>query len=881
MEPFAKSLALVVGVDIYEDGIPSLRNACNDARAISNVLKDWHGYTIEAQLLNIEASRDSLQNEIRKLHDELTQHDRLLFYFAGHGVSLNGVEGPNGYILLSDAIRDDEQSFFLMSDLSESLRSLPCRHLLVVLDCCFAGAMGWSSLRHVGIQTEQLTRELYARYTEKPAWQALSSAAHDERALDVDRRTLAFTRQSYTFAQRPESEDADNSPFAKALIRGLSGKADLYPKSEEGDGIITAHELFVFVDGCLRNLEPHQQTPVLWPLKWPSVGQYVFKVPGSETEIDDLPSAVELTEELNPYQGLEPFTQQESDLFFGRDELTNGLIDRVKNDPLTVVTGASGSGKSSLVRAGLIPEMQEEQEWLILPVIRPLGSLSQALTPLLEMLKIDPDTLDKQGIHALEEPWRDWVKRHAGHRCLLVIDQFEEMITQWQSERDVRRAIHLLREAQVRFGDQLHMVFTIRADFEAGFRGDLESHQDENSKLWTADNLFRVRRMNQAELRAVILKPAASRTLFVDSEVVDGLVEEVFDAPGALPLLSFTLKEMYRSYVADPDGTRELTETHYKNVGGIHGALPKRAESLYRALSRDEKTTLRHVMLRMVTRDAGELVRRRVPRSELTYPGNENKRATAVLRRLQEARLVVTDKAAICGKVGEQRAGMERETASFVEPAHDALIRSWKRLGDWVKREDQREDDIAFQRRLTSSAKTWHTEHYETPHIFKDSRSIWRGIRHVVERAMMWRESTERKGHLYDDASRSDLLAEILDREQPWFNSLETEFTRASIHQNRLNTRIIVGTVIGFVGLAVVILFLGLVANNRGSQLLSRGLAARAEAELSQPEEADPAQALDLPMKQYWQTELIRQSVLLVGHYFDLVCSPFSATRTL
>ena len=596
----------------------------------------------------------------------------------------------------------------------------------------------------------------------------------------------------------------------------------------------------------MRNLEPHQQTPVLWPLKWPSVGQYVFKVPGSETEIDDLPSAVELTEELNPYQGLEPFTQQESNLFFGRDELTNELIDRVKNDPLTVVTGASGSGKSSLVRAGLIPKMKEEPEWLILPVIRPLGSLSQALTPLLKVFNADPVSLEKQGIRALEEPWRDWVERHAGHRCLLVIDQFEEMITQWQSERDVSRAIHLLREAQIRFGDQLHIVFTVRADFEASFRGNLEGDLNDISKLWTADKLFRVRRMNQAELRDVILKPAAARTLFVDSEVVDGLVEEVFDAPGALPLLSFTLKEMYRSYVADPDGTRELTGTHHENVGGIHGALPIRAESLYQALSHDEKTTLRHVMLRMVTRDAGELVRRRVPRSELTYPGDENKRATAVLKKLQEARLVVTDKAVVSGKMAGQRAGMGRETASFVEPAHDALIRSWKRLGDWVKREDQREDDIAFQRRLTGSAKTWYTERYETPHIFKDSRSIWSGIRLVVERAMVWRQSAERKGHLYDDASRSDLLAEILDRDQPWFNSLETEFTRASIRQNRINTQIMVWSVVGFICLAVVILLLGLVANNRGSQLLSRGLAARAEAELSQPEEADPAQALAL-----------------------------------
>ena len=180
-----------------------------------------------------------------------------------------------------------------------------------------------------------------------PAWQIITSSASDQKALD-------------NFELDTERGKIGNhSPFATALFEALEGAADIYPPSKPGktagDGVITATELYLY----LRNrveipTEKYRlrQTPGIWCLKKHDKGEYIFLSPGHQL---NLPPAPPLDESRNPYRGLQVFEEEHSQLFFGRKTLTKQLYQQVYKQPLTIVLGASGTGKSSLVRAGLIP----------------------------------------------------------------------------------------------------------------------------------------------------------------------------------------------------------------------------------------------------------------------------------------------------------------------------------------------------------------------------------------------------------------------------------------------------------------------------------------------------------------------------------------------
>jgi len=171
---------------------------------------------------------------------EVGPDDRVLLYFAGHGIALDGDDGPSGYLVPEDANREDRISFLSMKELNDALVQLPCRHLLLILDCCFAGAFRWSSTRDLSALPSVIHRERYERYIADRAWQVISSAAHDQRALDVLSGNVVGER----------ANQAGHSPFAAALFRALEGEADLIPRGKDGkpvgDGVITARELYLY-----------------------------------------------------------------------------------------------------------------------------------------------------------------------------------------------------------------------------------------------------------------------------------------------------------------------------------------------------------------------------------------------------------------------------------------------------------------------------------------------------------------------------------------------------------------------------------------------------------------------------------------------------------
>lgn len=703
---FEHSLAVIIGIDAYGPGIPRLRTAVNDAARLAELLAAAHGYEtilLTGQETGEQVSRERLRNLFSaELPTRLGQDDRLLFYFAGHGVALDGDDGPSGYLVPQDARPDEPASMLPMTDLHAWLTALPCRHLIAILDCCFAGAFRWASTRHIGALPEVIHQERYDRYLRSPAWQVLTSAAHDQKALDVLGGNVLGRREA----------QGRHSPFAQALIAALEkGEADLVPRGE-GDGVITATELYLYlreqVEVQAEAQVGHQQTPGLWPLKKHRKGEFIFLAPG---HVLNLPPAPELTGEANPYRGLKSYDQRHTQLFFGREDEIRELAVLVDRQPFVAVLGASGTGKSSLVKAGLLPRLQVESGKLqvagdegaapyhVLAPMRPTDQPLRSLAALLRAeLNADPSGFgNPKGLarddRALAEVVARWAQAHPGQRLVLTIDQFEELATLCRDDAERERFLCLLAAAVQQQPAAFRLIITLRTDFEPQFTQE----DSPLAKIWEPGR-YVVPPMDIEDLRQVIEGPASVRVLYFEPpELVDDLIKEVVLTPGALPLLSFTLSELYVKYVRSGRDDRALSGADYQALGGVVGSLRNRATEEYDALPDDtHRATMQRVMLRMVAVEGGELARRRVALSELDYPTEEeNARVQTVLDRLVEARLLVRG-------TSESPDGTTGE--AHVEPAHDALVLAWDKLLRWKK---EAEEYLPLQRRLAQAASEW------------------------------------------------------------------------------------------------------------------------------------------------------------------------------
>jgi hypothetical protein len=326
-----------------------------------------------------------------------------------------------------------------------------------------------------------------------------------------------------------------------------------------------------------------------------------------------------------PYKGLAPFEPEDAELFAGRERLIEELTARLLDVPVLALVGSSGSGKSSLLRAGLIPALHSPFV-LLRPSLASAADVTSALS---------------------ETP--------AGQQVVIAVDQLEELFAETVSEQERGAFVDTLVDVAWDGERRALLLLALRADFVGhvaryGGLADLVSNQ------------VLLGPMTKTELRRTVRRPAEVAGLEVEPELVDALADDVASETGGLPLLSTALVELWRAR----DG-RQLTSEIYRRLGGVHGIVERHAEAAYRSLGANEQAAARRIFLSLVSGGGDEpAVRRRVRREDL---GSDEETA-GVLARLVERRLVVT---------GEEG----------VELVHESLLEQWPRLGDWLDEDAQ------------------------------------------------------------------------------------------------------------------------------------------------------------------------------------------------
>ncbi len=642
-----------------------------------------------------------------------------IFYYSGHGLQRHaGIQ--EGYLATSDVNPAAGHYGLSLYWLRRLLQESPVRQRVIILDCCNSG-------------------EFFNILEADPGARA-----------GTDRLFMAASRE---YEEAYEALDGSHSVFTQALLSGLN------PYKVRG-GLVNGHSL---TDTVTRQLKGELQQPLFES----SGGEIVLtRLAGLTTAVQtSKTTTLERLKHLSygfcPFQGLAPFDTTHASLFFGRETLTKALVDQISQSRFCALVGTSGIGKTSLLRAGLMPALSQlpqaepRPSWdirYLTPGQAPLQSLAEAfvepgVTGLqrAEQIRQAESFLQAGGpglgqlVQAISTP--EAANGESPRRILLIIDQFEELLkpsTAPPLSQERRLLIDSLVTAVTQRHLPVHIVIGLRADYVEALQAFpplatlVASHQ------------LVVPAMTYDQLKTTIVGPLEKVGLRYDANLIYTLLLDVVGAPGDLSLLQRALKDLWQRREFDPQGQEppRLTLEAYAEMGGIRHSLSQRATQFYDSLAEAERPIVERLFLSLCEVGEGAtLSRRQVSLPELVTPYMEQPQVVAVLEKLVAGRLIVAQ-GNVSRPYGEPAAqlavavpawsGLAAAAAdgsgSFAsllkgyEPArlapdadltphfdivHESLIRTWSPLQSWLQ---SRLPRLKQQRAIETAAQEWYRQ---------------------------------------------------------------------------------------------------------------------------------------------------------------------------
>ncbi|MEH2239140.1 nSTAND1 domain-containing NTPase [Nostoc sp.] len=452
---------------------------------------------------------------------------------------------------------------------------------------------------------------------------------------------------------------------------------------------------------------------------WLSGTQGIIEILPAKTYTNTPESTTGLDLGVCPYMGLSAFLEEDSQYFYGREALTQQLIHQLRDRSFLAVIGASGSGKSSIVQAGVIPQLRlgkqipsSEQWWIrsIRPGANPLEALARRLAAAVgepgenDFSSSSSPHLLLEGIfHQGVEGFVYWIRNQPHRVLVLVVDQFEELFTLAPTP-DRELFLELLLGAVQYAGDRFKLIITLRADFIASC---LEVPA--LAKALQDLSVLIPPKLSLDDYRRVILNPAQQVGLKVETELVEVLLRELNHSPGDLPLLEFVLEQLWQHRVAG-----ELTlQAYQEQLGGIQGALERSSQAVYESLDPQMRECAKWIFLSLTQLGEGtEDTRRRVHKSELIVKKYPTALVEKTLNVLTSAKLVVMnleeDPNIVEGSKGDDKISTYQSPLSpspiTVEVAHEILIRHWSTLRWWL---EENRDRLRKQRQIEQASQLW------------------------------------------------------------------------------------------------------------------------------------------------------------------------------
>ncbi|MEB3357615.1 MAG: caspase family protein [Synechococcales bacterium] len=662
----ARRYALVVGISQYKSPLKSLSKTVTDAEAVANVLRSQGGFQ-DVTPLTGEVNSKKLSEALRQLLLEQAKGNDALIYFTGHGIPvIDPLMGePKGYLATSDCVVSlqgtqvvEQQRGIAIASLNQLIQKSELSSLVVLLDCCHSG----------DFLERQVVEQSFTAFRGRQDYYLITACRGFEQA----------------YAKKQEQ----HSIFNGALLEGLSeSQAD-----EEGN--VTGDSLSAFIK---RELRGSGQEPISMGFGG-TITLVSYGTQINATKID----------ETCPYQGLEPFTEATQQFFFGRRNVVEQLRQKLESASFVALIGASGSGKSSVVRAGLVPQVRESG-WRVLEPIKP------GFDPLSELKRVFANQFHRrdeiqQVYEAIAsgslDPIVDLLP--GTERILLLVDQFEEVFTVCADEEARRSLIHLITQVQ---STRLAVIITMRADFlepclnYANLTQQLQQHQ------------VLIPPLEGKALEEAIAKPAQKQGYTVEPALLSVIQRDVAQEKNCLPLLQFALQSLWN---AATQAGHQLKLEQYEQLNGIAGALKQHGDRIYdwqdwreasptRHRNPQEQEWIKRLCLKLVrtgedTRDT----RQRQPKADLLALAGEDAENQAmvetVLTDLVDGRLLVTDQET-------ENPTEQLGSIAHVDLAHEALMEGWQRFADW------RKDDRELRRlcdRLEDARREWE-QHQRNP----------------------------------------------------------------------------------------------------------------------------------------------------------------------